>query len=138
MNIAALHNALALVAPIVGVSVGNSGDRSSWRIDFADGATDDQKSAAQGVIASFDLVNEDRSFLPQEMLAQLEPADMLKINAAISADASGQMALLWAAFLGQRDPISIMSDRYLAGAAGMTAALGDDRWSAIKKAIGIA
>ena len=51
-----LTKALAAVAPITGVSIGRKDDRSTWRIDFAPEATDDQKAQAAQIVASFDIV----------------------------------------------------------------------------------
>lgn len=52
--LANLHDAIAAVCPIDGVSMGDDGDRSTWRVSFADAATDAQRSAAAAVLASFD------------------------------------------------------------------------------------
>lgn len=54
INISALNDAVAAVAPIDGVSVGRAEDRSTWRIDFATGATAEQRASAQAVLAAFD------------------------------------------------------------------------------------
>lgn len=50
----ALHAQISAVCPIRGVSVGNQNDRLTWRIDFADDATAEQRSAAQSVVDGFD------------------------------------------------------------------------------------
>ena len=49
-----LHNAIAAVCPILGVSVGSWTDKSTWQINFAPSATDPQKTAAQTVVTNFD------------------------------------------------------------------------------------
>lgn len=36
--------------PIVGVSIGRPADRSTWRVEFAPGATDPQKATAQNIV----------------------------------------------------------------------------------------
>lgn len=54
MNAAALHDAIAAVCPISGVSIVDEADKTTWRIDFAAEATDAQKQSAAGVIAKFD------------------------------------------------------------------------------------
>lgn len=51
---AELHNAIATVCPINGVAVVDPLRKDTWRIDFADAATAQQKAAAEGVIAAFD------------------------------------------------------------------------------------
>lgn len=54
MNIIQLHDKIAAVAPIYGVSIGSPTDKSTWRIDYMDEATDAQKEAAQAVVGAFD------------------------------------------------------------------------------------
>lgn len=48
--LARLHHALAAVCPIVGVS----GEQGGIRIDYAPGATQAQRTAAQNAMAAFD------------------------------------------------------------------------------------
>lgn len=48
--------AISAVAPIHGVSIGNVDDKKTWRIDFKDEATPEQRAAAQAVIEAFDPV----------------------------------------------------------------------------------
>lgn len=50
---AGLDAAVKAVCPIYGVSLGRLEDKSTWRIDFMEGATDEQKSKAAEVLASF-------------------------------------------------------------------------------------
>lgn len=49
-----LDTAVRAVAPITGVSIGQANDRSTWRIDFTQDATDEQKAAAQAALEAFD------------------------------------------------------------------------------------
>jgi len=49
-----LHEAIAAVCPIVGVSVGDPDDKNTWSIDYAPEATQDEKDAADAVLAAFD------------------------------------------------------------------------------------
>lgn len=53
----ALGDAIAAVCPHVGVSVGTWADVGTWRIDFAQHATPQQRNAAQDVLAAFDLLS---------------------------------------------------------------------------------
>ena len=53
MRVAKLHEAIAAVCPIQGVSVGNAADKGTWRIDFDPAATQQQKTAAQAALAAF-------------------------------------------------------------------------------------
>jgi hypothetical protein len=54
MNLGMLHDAIAAVCPIDGISISDVGDKSKWRIDFSAGATAQQKDAAAQVVAGFD------------------------------------------------------------------------------------
>jgi hypothetical protein len=49
-----LHGALSAVCPTEGVAVGSWDDRGTWRIDYAEGATDVQKAAAMALLTTFD------------------------------------------------------------------------------------
>lgn len=53
-----LNAAIAAVCPIHGVSIGVSSgrvaDKATWRIDFKDEATTQQKAAAQAALEAFD------------------------------------------------------------------------------------
>ncbi len=51
---ARLHEAIAAICPIVGVSVGTIGDSSTVRVVFADSATAQQMADAQAVVNAFD------------------------------------------------------------------------------------
>ena len=49
-----LTGTVAAVCPVHGVSIGTPGVSASVRIDFADGATAQQRAAAQAAVESFD------------------------------------------------------------------------------------
>lgn len=49
-----LHGALSTVCPIDSVSVGTWDDRGTWRLTYAEGATDVQKAKAADLLVSFD------------------------------------------------------------------------------------
>jgi hypothetical protein len=55
MIIQTLDAAVKAVCPIHGISIRRLDDKASWRIDFADGATPEQRTAAAAVVASFDV-----------------------------------------------------------------------------------
>jgi hypothetical protein len=57
---ALIHNRVALIAPIKGVSIGIKNDKSTWRIDFKDEATTSQRQAARDVILAFDVMLAER------------------------------------------------------------------------------
>lgn len=54
INISYLHQLIAAVCPIYGISIGNEADKSTWIISFAPDATPEQQLAAQSVIDAFD------------------------------------------------------------------------------------
>lgn len=43
------------VAPIIGISLGNKNDKQTWRIDFAENATEVERLAAQQIIDDFEI-----------------------------------------------------------------------------------
>ena len=55
MNLLKLHDAVAAVCPIHGVSVGDGENKTTWIISFKDEATNEEKAAAQAVIDAADL-----------------------------------------------------------------------------------
>lgn len=54
MDSADLHKEISAVAPIVGVSVGDKDDKSTWKLEFAKNVTDKQKQDALAIVAAFD------------------------------------------------------------------------------------
>lgn len=54
VELARLHERIAAVAPIHGVSIGDASDTSTWRIDFAPEATARQRADAQGILDGID------------------------------------------------------------------------------------
>ena len=49
-----VHEDVAAVAPIIGVSLGKRDDKGTWRIDFEPRATPAERRAAQDVVDAFD------------------------------------------------------------------------------------
>lgn len=87
-NIATLHAAVAAVCPILGVSVGNWADKTTWRVDYAAAATVQQQTAAAGVVTAFDpnASTNNPVILPfSEMLSRLTDAEYTGIMAAVAA-----------------------------------------------------
>lgn len=66
-----LDAAIKAVCPIHGVSIGRKDDKSTWRIDFKDEATTEQRAAAQAVLDAFDPVAAEQP-TPQERIAEME------------------------------------------------------------------
>lgn len=54
INAAAVFEEVAKVAPIHGVSLGVLDDKATWRIDFNDEATQEQRAAGQNAMDAFD------------------------------------------------------------------------------------
>lgn len=52
-----LHKALLQVAPIVGVSIGDVNDRATWRVDFDDSASTQQRERAQNALNAYVVPN---------------------------------------------------------------------------------
>lgn len=51
-----LHTQLTTAGiPVNGISIGRKNDRSTWRVDFAPEATDEQKAQAAQIVAAFDV-----------------------------------------------------------------------------------
>ena len=115
----------ALVAaevPVDWISIGRRDDKRTWEIHFAEGATEEQKAAAQAVIDAFDpdsvpapvptLVTAGR------MLIELDARGLLdQVDTAVNA-AGGLTKRLWdrAPTFERRDPLVI----------GIATALGKD------------
>lgn len=50
-----IYSEISIVCPIDGVSIGNTSDKSTWKINFSQSATAQQRSAAQAAIENFDV-----------------------------------------------------------------------------------
>lgn len=75
------------------------------------------------------------SFLSQELLAQLSPADINAIQSTIAANPS--MLLLWYSMLAQRDEMHVGNDRVKAGWTALVAVLGKPRMDEVAAALRI-
>lgn len=86
--LARLDRAVSRVAPIFGVAIGRRDDKSTWRVDFQDEATPEQRAAAQGVIAGFDADAPDvpQSVTPYQARMALLGAGLLPAVEAMMAD----------------------------------------------------
>ena len=87
MSIAAkLDAAIKAVCPIHGVSIGRADDRATWRIDYADEATAEQREAAQDVLDAFDAAAGDvpaAVTMRQARLALLAAGKLEAVTAAV-------------------------------------------------------
>ena len=69
----ALHTQLTAASiPVVGISIGRKDDRSTWRIDFAPEATDEQKAQAAQIVAAFDVERAEHNAGLDAQIAALE------------------------------------------------------------------
>lgn len=76
-------------------------------------------------------------FLARDLLELLTDDDLVKIEAATASNVS--LRRLWLSLLGQGNaPIRATSERFLAGWAGLTAALREGRADELGGALGIA
>lgn len=87
------------------------------------------------------------SFVGRDMLALLTPSDRIAIDRSLRVrdpqtgdltPAAAGLVLLWESLQAQGDaPISVTSERFLTGWAGLSAALGEQRATEIAVALGI-
>lgn len=124
MNTLKLHNALAAVAPIVGVSVGRADDKATWRIDFAADATSGQRDAAQSVLAAFDAAAPDPArWTPLEFLERFTQAERIAIRAAAAGASTEALQLAdWLDLLRASTEVVADDPRTVAGMAALVAA----------------
>jgi hypothetical protein len=111
MDMQALHDAIASVCPIDGVSVANPTDKSTWRIDYDPSATAAQQQAAQAALKAFD---PNAPVVPQsitqlQMRRALRAANLFdQVQAAINAASPDtQDAWNYASPIDRNDPILI-------------------------------
>jgi hypothetical protein len=74
MIAAKLDAALRSVCPIDGVSIGRKDDKATWRIDFKDEATSEQRTAAQAVLDAFDPDYVDPRIAIKQQLSDIDKA----------------------------------------------------------------
>lgn len=75
-------------------------------------------------------------FIARDLVALLSPEDYAAIQTAVAQNPA--LGLLWSSLLVQGEvPIQATAERFLAGWAGLKAAIGEERASAIGRALGI-
>ena len=80
-----LHNAIAAVCPIHGVSInGEAGDKSTWTFDATEAATAEQIAAAQAVIdnANPSILDDPITCSPYEFLQRFTQAERIAIESS--------------------------------------------------------
>lgn len=81
-----LDAAIKAVCPINGVGIGSKDDKSTWRIDFKDDATAEQRAAARAVLTEFDATGPDVPefvTMRQARLALLSVGKLAAVESAI-------------------------------------------------------
>lgn len=80
--------AVKAVCPIHGISFGLPADKATWRIDFDDAATPEQRQAALGVVAAFDVQAELAAIAALEARKSVDRTeeDQTKLDAQIQSD----------------------------------------------------
>ena len=84
-----LHEQIAAAAPILGVSIGDPADKSTWRIDFAPQATQAQRQAALDAVETFDpgAVSSHRLVMKSTIIERLNAVGKLAAaKAALDSD----------------------------------------------------
>ena len=112
MTIAAdIHEAVAQVCPIDGVSIGEPDDKTTWTISYGQAATQQQKAAAAEVVRNFDVnaTPVPQSVSPRQARLALLGAGLLdQVTAAVNA-AGGATLITWdyASSFDRNDPLII-------------------------------
>lgn len=97
-----LHTKIATVCQIQGVSLGSLDDKSTWSVVFEDGASIEQRAAAQAVLDAFDIDNLPSpvapaltGVTPRQARLALHSAGLLEqVQAAVDA-AGGDTKISW-------------------------------------------
>lgn len=115
MDIERLHQTVsaAAVGNISGVSVSNEADKRTWRIDFADAATPDQRTAAQAALDAFDPNAKSPVISRAELYDRFSAQVELSIAKAARADTTGRI-LAGLSRIMAHDRIDIAAPRFLA------------------------
>jgi hypothetical protein len=93
MNLEKLHNAIAAVCPIIGVSIGNVSDKTTWIFTATVSATTEEIAAAQAIINAADtsILNDPVYYTPQEFKNKFTTDE----QDAILASEDAQVKRIW-------------------------------------------
>ena len=100
MSTAQLHAEIEAVCPIQGVSIGKVDDKKTWKVHYADLATQEQKDAAQAVINAFDWAaaeaeaEEEAKIKQEAMLKAAKDLAVTKGKTAIATKIQGEIDAL--------------------------------------------
>lgn len=111
MNIGALTQTVAAVAPIDGISIGIVEDRETWRIDFQLQATQEQRDAAHAALLAWVEPSAPRNILWLDFLGLFTPTELATI--VNSADQTVKLYIFMAA--GNGGTIDLADQRTQAG-----------------------
>ena len=93
MDAGTLYDAIAEVSPVVSCSVGKSDDRSTWKWEPGENATQEQKDAGDNVVATIPI--EPLPTLPTgDFIARFTNAEYLALQKRRTTD-NGKMAKDW-------------------------------------------
>ena len=88
-----LHNAVAAVCPILGISIGDPADNTTWAVAFDPAATAAQRTAAQTVISGHAALAVDAATVPAaHFFRRFTVAERQALWLACVADATGAKA----------------------------------------------
>lgn len=78
-----LHRRIVAIAPVIGISIGDASDKSTWRIDFLESATRAQREAAFGIISIYD-ISAQRAVIEESNRQRLALDDEVRSGAKLS------------------------------------------------------
>lgn len=119
---ASLDATIKAVCPLIdGVSVGDPADKGTWRIDFRDEATNEERAAAEAALQSFDpgSVVEPVVVPGDVFFARLKDAEY---SAVIAASAGNVQLARWIEEFRLRGEINVAGETALAAKAALIAA----------------
>lgn len=110
-NTTRMHDAVAAVCPILGISFGSLSDKKTWRINFAPDATPAQMRAAQEAVDALDVLAPPvpQAVTPrQARLALLQAGLLDAVEAKIKTqDRASQIGWEYGSLITRDDPLML-------------------------------
>ncbi len=129
MTLAAhITEAVSAVAPVTGVSIGNANDKSTWRVDFSDAATDQQKAQAAAIVDGFDPMAPVKTEYNKKIDADAEAVRLRYITSGAG------MAMTYQEKFAQAQAVSTMGEQ---AANAMTQADRELQFPTLSASVGI-